>query len=639
MKKILFSIITLAFSFVSIAQHSIDRSAKTLYVGEEEIHLNNESVTHSTFKPQKGPIDKASVGIPIGTSANIHSIVRDRQNQVVYNKDINTIAFGHRQNNGSPGNPDIISFDYSTDGGSTWTINRFQMTPTLDGTGNNYPSTGIYNPISNTDTNNAFIVQTGTKSTFDKSFRSSAKLDGTLLDETYSSNSIIGPSSSSNEHGGYGLYVTSLGDAWYVSSNWNITGDVNLHLTGSYHDYFITKGVFNSGNNNFDWITTDTITPSWYSTPTTTGYYTNLATSPNMAWSLDGLTGYMVTMGADSSGNNNSMWRPYIMKTTDGGSNWVRFPDFDFSTDASIQNYIWSLNTNPSEIRPFFGDFDVVVDNNNELRIICELHSGFSGHPDSLSYYFAAKESKFLFEIATNTGSGTYDITFVDSVYADDYMYDGSPSAREHLIRPQASRSQDGSKIFYTWLTTESLLGPNNEFPSIRAVGHELSTNNWTAVTNLSLSNNSEYTACYQTMAVDVIENGQDKTWELPIVYVTAAGGSPLSNASNPGQYYFLKGVGFDQIDFQPASINDKDDLSNNIVLYPNPTKDVVTIKIKDASRFNFVVRDVLGRKVAEDKVNGSKVEIDLSNNTKGIYFVEIHNAKDKVIKKLLLTE
>jgi hypothetical protein len=632
MKKYTYIILLFTLS-LSISAQNHNRAAKLIPYGEEDINLKKEKTSYSTTKLPKAPHDKAVNEIPIGTSSNVHSTIRDRQNQVVYNKDINTVAFGHRLNAG------VISFDYSTDGGANWTINPFPTTPALDGgSGNNYPSIGIYNPAANTNPNNAFIVQTGTKATFDKSFRTSVKLDGTLLDETYMANSTIGPAVSNNEHGGYGLYVTSIGEAWYASSNWNTTTDVNLHLTGSYHDFFITKGVFNIGNNQYDWVTTDTITPSWYSTPAATGYYTNVATSPNMAWSIDGMTGYMVTMGADSNANNNSMWRPYVMKTIDGGVNWANFPDFDFSTDVVLQNYIWSLNTNPTEKRPFFGDFDIVVDNNDELRIFCQVHSGFSSDPDSLSYYFGAVQSRFLFEIATNSGLGSYDVNFIDSVYVDDHTWDVSASARQHLIRPQAARSQDGTKVFYTWLSSDLSISALREFPSINGIGHELATNKWTNVTNLSAGNNSQFLAGYPTMAVDVIENGLDKSWELPIVYITSIGGGALVNADSPGQYYFLKGIGFDQIDFQSVGIDEGNNSKGEISIYPNPTESTFTISLEDFSQSSSItVYDILGKTITTKQLIANKTIIDLTGSDKGVYFISVQTENGNSVRKVIL--
>src|SRR5690606_16921643 len=123
-------------------------------------------------------------------------------NQVVYNANINTIAFVHRQNAGGAGGSGIISIDYSTDGGANWIINPYTVTPNGSGSawnGNRYPNIGIYNPIGNTNSSNAYLIEvgpaleTGTGSNdngWAKTFRSSHKLDGTNLDETYDYNSL-----------------------------------------------------------------------------------------------------------------------------------------------------------------------------------------------------------------------------------------------------------------------------------------------------------------------------------------------------------------------------------------------------------------------------------------------------------------
>jgi hypothetical protein len=97
------------------------------------------------------------------------------------------------------------------------------------------------------------------------------------------------------------------------------------------------KGVFNAINNNFDW-TADTISPNWNTTMNfTSNSPTNVSGLANMAWSPNGMIGYMVTMGAAGS---NTMYRPYVMKTTDGGNNWNNVNDYDFSTNSVMQQYI-----------------------------------------------------------------------------------------------------------------------------------------------------------------------------------------------------------------------------------------------------------------------------------------------------------
>ncbi|MBL4592874.1 MAG: T9SS type A sorting domain-containing protein, partial [Flavobacteriales bacterium] len=106
-----------------------------------------------------------------------------------------------------------------------------------------------------------------------------------------------------------------------------------------------------------------------------------------------------------------------------------------------------------------------------------------------------------------------------------------------------------------------------------------------------------------------------------------------------PGQYYFLKGVGFDQLDFQSVGIDEEIIAINNISVYPNPAHTHVTIEIKEGTSFNYHIRDVLGRIVISNRVNGVRTTVNLSNNGKGIYFIEVQIGKSKRIEKLVLTK
>lgn len=616
----------------------------------------------AVLAPQKlisTPNAKMASTINLGTSFNIFSILGDRQNQVVYNPDINTVAFVHRQNDGGPGGAQasgIISFDYSTDGGANWTINKFQTTPTGGGSawdGNRYPNMGIYNPTSNTDTSNAYFVQAGPglevlPSHNDRgwatTWRSSFMIDGSNLDETYDTNT-FSTAGDPNEWGTAGLYVTSQGTAWYVSTNSNNSGTATqnpnglLDTTDNYSKYFIVRGDFNSTNNNFDWTVVDTITPAWNITDNNGTPY-NMSGLPNMAWSTDGNTGYIVIMG---SWGPNTMMRPYVLKTTDAGMNWNLVNDFDFSTLPELQCMINPpIGMTSTQIRPFFGSYDVVVDNNDELRIFCEISSGFSSHPDSLLFTFAARQFGHLYEATTN-GTG-WDVTYIDSIYVDDHQWDAT-NTLDHFVRPQASRSQDGSKLFYTWLTSDPFLSGTREFPEISSTGHDVATDMWTPITNLSTGNASQYVAGYATMAVDVIQNGSEKNYELPIVYATAVGGGALADGLVGPQWTYLRGAGFDNSEFTrtamncPTSIDELTLSENSVSVYPNPTNGILEIRLTDVNEFNYTIIDVLGNVVASNDVTGNNVSLDLTNNARGVYFISLNTDKGSITKKVMLTK
>jgi len=624
--------------------------------------------TNILVKETKIPNDKAASTIELGTSFNVFGILGDRQNQVVYNKDINTVAFVHRQNaGGTVGGTNatgVISFDYSTDGGATWTINPFLTTPTGSGSawgGNRYPNMGIYNPAANTDPANAFIVQAGptleegavsNDDGWAKTFRSSAKLDGTLLDETYDHNS-VSSQGNINEWGVGGLYVTSQGTAWYVSTNSNNSGETPNPAHGVADDnsaYFLVRGDFNATNNNFDWTVVDTIAPTWNTTDNDGNQY-NMAGLPNMAWSVDGNTGYMVIMG---SWGANTMYRPYVMKTTDAGTTWNNVNDFDFSTNSVLQQYIFTLNSDGVTQRPTFSSFDVVVDADDELRIFGEINSGFSTDPDSLGFTFGARQAGYLFETATN-GTG-WDITFIDSVYVDDHEWDGA-NTMSHFVRPQASRSQDGSKVFYTWIGSNTALSAEREFPDVWAVAHDIGGTEatpWSTYKNLSVGTAANFVSAYQTVAVDAIENGNDHDWELALVYGSAPGGSPLTDGLAAPQWNFLKGAGFSTVDFTTAgggsaggvgsfnfytSVEEKVISDNNISLFPNPSNGIITLQVGNTNDFNYTIVDVVGNLVKTSHVNGNITTIDLTNNARGIYFVNINNGVSNITKKVILSK
>lgn len=648
-------------AFFAVSVNAQDRSKAVLMDANRLAKIDIPSQNLQPLKQVKAPNAKASSVIPIGTSDNVYGILGDRQNQVVYNPAINTVAFCHRQNAGGPGGPNangIISFDYSTDGGATWTNNPFQTTPTGSGSawnGNRYPNIGLYSPAGDTNYANAYMVEvgpgleTGTTSGqngWAKTFRTTAKLDGTNLDETYNFNS-YSTQNDPNEWGAGGLYVTANGDAWYASTNNNNSSNTAPNpiydVADNYSKYFLTKGVWNNNTNKYDWTTTDTITPGW-NTSLNNGSSYNLGGLMNMAWSVDGNTGYFVVMG---SWGANTMYRPYVMKTTDAGATWTQYADYDFSNNTLLQCMIWPTNST-STIRPYFSTYDVVVDNNNNLKIFGEINSGFTGHPDSLGYTFAAIQAGHLYETSTNS-TGGWDIAFVDSVYVDDFEYDPT-NTLSHFVRPQAARSQDGSKLFYTWLGSNTTYGPEREFPDVYATGHEVLTNTWTPITDLTGNvSGAQNVAAYQTMAVDVIENGGDKGWELPIVFVTKPNGMILDNSSgaNPVQYHFIKGIGFDQADFTRTAIVDPcavsvDELSlvdSDVNVYPNPTNGIVEINVADATNFNYTIMDVVGNVITSNTVKGNRTTINLTNNALGVYFVTINTNNGSITKKVMLTK
>ena len=84
-----------------------------------------------------------------------------------------------------------------------------------------------------------------------------------------------------------------------------------------------------------------------------------------------------------------------------------------------------------------------------------------------------------------------------------------------------------------------------------------------------------------------------------------------------------------------PYDISEPENTKSTIKLFPNPTKDKLSIN-SEYIISNIEIFDIYGRKVFETKETNT--EIDVSNLNKGIYFMRITDSSDKTtIKKFVV--
>lgn len=67
--------------------------------------------------------------------------------------------------------------------------------------------------------------------------------------------------------------------------------------------------------------------------------------------------------------------------------------------------------------------------------------------------------------------------------------------------------------------------------------------------------------------------------------------------------------------------------------IYPNPTFSTVTIEREEADETTLELYDFSGKKIENQTVKGQLIEVDLSNLTKGIYFIRIDNLLSRFVK------
>ncbi len=592
--------------------------------------------------------DKIAVATPIaiGQSANIFSCLLNGQNQVAYNQDLNTIVFVHRNYQSQGTNSGTLNYDISTDGGFSWALDRgpfnpgYTAAPPSGGRGAcRYPSVGIYNPTSNTDTNNAYIVANPPVLTNGPQWgyigQHSVKLDGT----TDVSESIIltTPGDSIDFHP-YGLNFTDQGVGHSVSTIYN--GDANnpARDTINYRDLHLWSATFNATNKNFDWTLDQTISPNW-------DQFNNNGTMEdfffggyNIAFAPNGQTGYMVAMGVPNDGLTNAP-RPIVWKTTNGGTSWAQETSYDFVNNSVITSYLTGPYLGSTNHRPFFSEYDMVVDQNGDLHIFAEIQSGSSLHQDSLAFtYFGYK---FLFHCYT-TGAN-WNVHMVDSLrILSDFEIPSSSGNVAVTCRPQCGRNQSGDKVFFTWVTTDPLVAgtnPNNQtswndLPDVWGAGYDVNSTDRTPLRNFSNGTGANYTSFYATLSHVVKDNGSGPKYELPIVYADP----DETNALNPPQYYYLKGAGFEDADFWPASVDEKASSNVNMDVYPNPSNGLVNVQLSSVASMQVTVFDIIGNVVSNRSVNGNRTVIDLGSQATGAYFIKVKANDETFTEKVILT-
>ena len=119
---------------------------------------------HADGIPYNTSANKQSSAVAIGTAPNVYGTGFGPKTNIWADEDLNTIVFLHRSDAGSNGDNSSgsLRFDYSTNGGATWTANAGPVyNPNLSGYAYpgfaRYPHIGILNESGNTNPLNASI--------------------------------------------------------------------------------------------------------------------------------------------------------------------------------------------------------------------------------------------------------------------------------------------------------------------------------------------------------------------------------------------------------------------------------------------------------------------------------------------------
>jgi hypothetical protein len=311
----------------------------------------------------------------IAGTMNIFGMLVSESKPLQYDDELGAISIVHRKGttyNAQPtSNSGAIVANISTDWGNTWDSTCIWS----DGTNlARYPQGGIYNPPSNTNINNAYIVGMGpvTGGTgwlgnwYASKQMGSANYNNTASQTPGAQQFIANtpPFSTVTAKHDFSRYAFQSTDDGAIRS---MAGRFYGYdgPTGQPTDFrgaALVKGIFSAGV--FNWVT-DTLIPP---TVTRTDSTKQLFSFAHQAWNEAGDVGYVMMIGALASATaNNRGFQPIIYKTTNSGGSWALVNGIDFNSPAftGILDHIPSVSTNSNITAPYFSigeGYDMAVD-------------------------------------------------------------------------------------------------------------------------------------------------------------------------------------------------------------------------------------------------------------------------------------
>lgn len=475
-----------------------------------------------------------------GNASNAFSILRPSQNQVVANNSLDdgTVIFIHRQDFNIAGETSTESgklrYSISTNFGASFVQNVGVLNNTYSRFAR-YPMATMYNPSGNTSATGSYLVWAAP----------TLQLSGTGWDghvNGVAQVDLVSPTSSENyqfqnTNSGLpgGLTERVPGEYWMVEAA--IVNDSN-----KFDSIIVFKGIYNTGNNTVAWARHAVI-----QLPVYKGFDgVARASSPNIAFSPNGQVGYISAIG-DLIGGSDSVYHPILIKTTDGGTTWGTPFEVNVQTEAWLLDTLQAIAFDDGQggiiqvtgVTTAF-DYDITVDANGNPHFFTVVGCAESREINSNTVQGSGKGyviypgfPKFACDITSTDGGTTWSPVFVAPVLT---FRSTISSALSIDNQPQVSRTEDGTRIFYTWVDTDTLLAGmtnDNTMPNSRIAGLRISDGYQTCFRRLDDYVDIPDLVRSPTMAPTVLQD--DNLYSLPIVAMQI-----ISDENNPVVFHYF---------------------------------------------------------------------------------------------------
>ncbi|MFN8154630.1 MAG: hypothetical protein U0Y08_10090 [Bacteroidia bacterium] len=460
----------------------------------------------------------------LGSAANVLTFYEPRMTQLSYDTATNSLTFIHRANPAvSGGSSGDYRYDFSSDGGTTWTNNIGVLNPTnaTNGLGR-YPQALNYHPVgAGTAATNNYIVYYGptlSGTTWNGYVSGTRKLNGTGNTENYN-------------QAGVTSNVVIPGGLCQGTSNtfWTVDGITNSNNVVA--SFKVLKGTYSAGA--VTWSLNANLTPTVNTALNGNPYIVDW----NIAFDPTGQYGWIVFLGHMSGAEYT--FRPIFYKTTNGGVSWSGPIEVTLGQFAGI-NALLQPGTFPTTAF----DIDIAVDK--------------FGNPHTL--VLTGSGSGADYSIYTGYQMAYYDINFNGTSWVADYIYD-SYTLRGTLGNagggfyydnsPQISRSADGNLLAYVWADTYAGLSGVNSSPDLYGRFHSVSNNAWD-------NNLYEYSYCTAEAGKIILPKVSptlvkkaNGIYQIPVVYMRL---NPSGSENDPVTFIYLDDLNYNSCTLLPPA-------------------------------------------------------------------------------------
>jgi hypothetical protein len=660
MKKLFLLVLVASFGMFTMAQQAQQFKAG---VGEHFAPANNE-LGHNYLSPTptvKPPSPNLNAGVAakdviireLGNAGNAWGLSSGGRTYMWADNDIQSVVFGHRMLN--PPGTGFLAYDVSTDQGATFTSDVQIWDPGLYPTGAalgnaRYPQVAIYNPAENTDPANAYMT-----------------FFAPILDQ-----------SNGASWGGYGMGtnpLTAVDPPIPLQSNFTSSGDVLIFsvpdafhmksdgqaicyepslVEGLFAGYtgslIYTAGYYDESTMMFDYQ------QSLVEFDITAGGEGATIPSQKIAFHEDGQVGYMAMLSNNGfNTDNEGALYPVLFKTTNGGEDWdgpyavqLGGPDglpavLNYLTDDLIEMMFEPPAPARDEIlytTAFDMDLAVDMSGNPHLLFCVGVGSGEWSIITSLEGLTGTGNTIAMIHAASYDGMDTWYADTLNTPPTFRGEFAGSDILSEDL-RPYISVTPDGSKMFFSWQSTDIENVDDNISPDIYCMGYDVANLSYTELYNVSAFTAIMWQSWMATASYYVFDDGAG-SYEVPFSCQIM---NPTNNL-DPVSFRYVDDFVITDDDFgvwTSAAELDQEfiSISSN---YPNPCKDFTNVNMTliEAANVTLEISNLIGQKVKSINYGPYNkglhtVNINVADLESGIYIYTLSTGKDAVAGKMIV--